>query len=979
MLWDVWEAFVDWVKLTLTPALKNLFSSKKNFIGMFLAVLILQTLLCVICIAGVSNIVGQNALLNDVEKYVAHDNELKWAVEVISNSTMILIGALCIWAVCAITLYWKMTVAAADRSRYVWGMFVCYGSARKKILKMLLCELNITMLVALAISYPVAYFICIYVAPPTAKIFAYPGSFWLALIIVLIAVRLCAGFQTRLIYRNTCVSLLSGEGVIENIISPRMSGRLIFGFTPFRISKTVFWRSRRYYASLALAAALPAVIWVCCQTASFSEMTALEEDIEEFVISAPTGLSSDILELEYFDELDDINGVSSIRAEAKGSGYAFGIHVLVESDNVTGNTEYVKLNELCADSNFSYVSSDDPSFFCNTGVSYKVDEGEAVLVLGNRYQHDIYDENDKEIDTKEKYLLISPSAEKLEYPKNLLDDNYKYLKLKIKDTVSNVTNGLNFNLNGVFVILNPNDYEKITNVGSEYQNFTVNSDIFEINTSTYNDGSFQIKVKKSLLERIPEVGGAIIIENSSIAYYAEMDFLNQDKTKDEAENLEHLVRNGVINPKMYMIYEVEEAGDTVCLRVAPQGVSIVMKMFPLGDKLTINIGTPLLSGSRLKVIARNPNTDFLVSYSTVTLSGIAEFDFMSDVVAEDVKSFMVLETADVADTKGTVLLEDVYATNDFTLVCADNITPASMGFKNIDVSDGEAVVVVPKLGNVPFTVDDGQNIFIAKSIPFDPLDYEDNFKFLNNKIYLLQRQMEASEYQYEQLSVNEVIESDVNGVYIFVDEKVYSTIIGLEKPYTQLDVLIKSDVSPVEYSSITAELAEWVRLTTTEEEPISFASLGEYFGIMLRAAADYSVWLRVIAIMTPLLIPMIWYYPQSMTFARRRNDCRILLDIGRRKRELRRMFLWEALMVAGVAALGVIVLTPIGILLFDVTIDLFEMPLEFDFAAFDVVSFVLALGVSAVCAAMTVVVGGEMAILPKRKMKRKEKGENGAS
>jgi hypothetical protein len=55
------------------------------------------------------------------------------------------------------------------------------------------------------------------------------------------------------------------------------------------------------------------------------------------------------------------------------------------------------------------------------------------------------------------------------------------------------------------------------------------------------------------------------------------------------------------------------------------------------------------------------------------------------------------------------------------------------------------------------------------------------------------------------------------------------------------------------------------------------------------------------------------------------------------------------------------------------------MPLEFNFAAFDVVSFALALGVSSVCAAMTVIIGGETAIFTKRKQKRKEKGENGAS
>lgn len=978
MFWDVWEAIVDWFKFTLKPALKNLFSSKKNFVGMFLAVFLLQTLLCIICIAGVSNIISQNELLNDVERYITEDEELLWAVEVIANSTMILIGALCIWVICALTVYWKMTVAAADRSRYVWGMFICYGSARKKILKMLLCELYVTMLTALGLAYPTAYFICSEIAPAASNIIASPASFWIAFIIVFIAVRLCASFQTRLICRHTCVSLLGGEGVIENIISPRRSGKLVAGFTPFRAAKTLFWRSRWYYASLALAAALPAVIWICCQTASVSEMIALEADIYEFSISTPTGLSSQILEDEYIDELNDIEGVSSIRAEAYGSAYSLGIHVLVENKNTTENSEYVKLNDVYADSDIFFVSSDDLAFNCNSGLTYSVEQGEAVIILGGKYKYDVWDEDVYPPKRIDKYIMICPaSVEDAEYPENLIDDSYEYLKFKLTDTQSNSNDGKYFAVDGTYIILHPEDYGAVTSLDAGRDDFVIKNKDISVYRNLYKDGSFEIAVPSELLSTMPKVGGVIVFNEAEYSYKAEMDFITDDKTLSEEERFEHIVRNGILTSNKLMIYGVREEGENIYMRVAPAGERIIMKSFPGGDNLSIRIGTPEFNSTRLSIIARTYEGDFSVEYGKISLLGNANFKFESSVSGKGIGSFAISESVDIAEPSGMVKLEDVFASNNFTLVCGDSMTVSSLGFEDIGVSEGRAVAVIPKNGNLPFMVNNGEDILISITIPFDPSKEPDNFKVLNDKNFLLERQLEANKYQYVRVTIDEVVVGDVDDVYIFVDENTYSSVIGLEKPYTHLGILIRSDLTPVEYSNVTAEISEWVRLTSTDEEPITFTTIGEYFGVMLRAAADYSVWLKVIALMTPMLIPLIWYYPQSMTFARRRNDCKIMLDIGRRKRELRRMFLWESLMAAGVAVLGVILLTPIGILLFDITIYLFELPLEFDSATFDVKSFVFALFVSAFCAAMTVIFGGTSAIEARKN--RRERKENGAS
>ena len=61
MFWDLWEYVTNMFRTTIFPALKNLFSSKKFFASMLIAIFVLQTLLCVICIAGINNIIEQNA------------------------------------------------------------------------------------------------------------------------------------------------------------------------------------------------------------------------------------------------------------------------------------------------------------------------------------------------------------------------------------------------------------------------------------------------------------------------------------------------------------------------------------------------------------------------------------------------------------------------------------------------------------------------------------------------------------------------------------------------------------------------------------------------------------------------------------------------------------------------------------------------------------------------------------------------------
>ena len=154
MFWDLWEYVTNMFRTTIFPALKNLFSSKKFFASMLIAIFVLQTLLCVICIAGINNIIEQNTILDACSMYIsAHtgkytgDAELADQVEVISGSLGIFLGALCIWWICAMTIYYRIAAASSERNRYVWGLYMTFGAHKLKVRRMLLTELYLTLAV----------------------------------------------------------------------------------------------------------------------------------------------------------------------------------------------------------------------------------------------------------------------------------------------------------------------------------------------------------------------------------------------------------------------------------------------------------------------------------------------------------------------------------------------------------------------------------------------------------------------------------------------------------------------------------------------------------------------------------------------------------------------------------------------------------------------------------------------------------------
>jgi ABC-type lipoprotein release transport system permease subunit len=123
--------------------------------------------------------------------------------------------------------------------------------------------------------------------------------------------------------------------------------------------------------------------------------------------------------------------------------------------------------------------------------------------------------------------------------------------------------------------------------------------------------------------------------------------------------------------------------------------------------------------------------------------------------------------------------------------------------------------------------------------------------------------------------------------------------------------------------------------------------------------------------MTPLLIPLVWYYPQSMVYARRKSDYDTLLVLGRKRKDIRKVFVYESLLAAVLSVAAAVILCPVGMTIFGFAVIAFELPLEFRFSAFEATSMLWGCLATAACAVLTVWLGYFTVTI---KSKRRRKG-----
>lgn len=1000
MFWDVWEYFVNIFKNTVFPALKNLFSSKRFFASMFIAIFVLQTLLCVICIAGINNVVEQNAILDACSVYIAAntgkytgDAELAEQVEVISGSVGIFFGALFIWWICAMTVYYRMAAASSERNRYVWGLYITFGAYRRKIRSMLLTELYLTLGAGMALGFPTAYLICRYLANQKDLI-ALPTAFLIASLIAMVSIRICAEIEIRIITSKNCTKLLMTEGTAVTVCEPRRSGTLSEGFSAFRYAGTAFWRLRKYYASVALAAAIPVALWVCCMTASTSETQILRDEVHEFNIRSKVGFEADVLKNEYIGEIEKIPGVNSVQALASGHATEIGTHILLNADQTESPGACVTLSSIYADGEAYIVDAYDPQFMVHTGFKAEPKQGEVIILMPHddkKYFFDDIQYNRLEDGTVNilsgAYLMFAVSKSTGEV--HIVDDSVKaledafaedefeYLRLHVVGGFSSYRNGYIAEhyssytyTDRPYFVLNSDDYEKITSISLKSMREIINPEDITIDTSLYADGSFVMKLSGTL-NQLPQKGDVISINNElysgylgsvDVTAYVQGEYLSYDSSFNPIKESEKTVNTSVGFYELYIIDAFEENGNTY-FRVAPN-VNIRLHSFyraPVAIANFIQIGTPEIEGDNeyglndtITYVAATYDQPFSINYSNLKLHGSIIVCRRTAIRSIDVGTHILFEEGRLINKANKFEMPPVYATNDFVLACFDQL--ASYGFDGDleTYADCEAVILMPESATKLFSLHNEDKFQLAY---VKDINMKDSILNIDH-LLRLSRQLQTENYQYVTLGAGEIVlTDDVDEVTVFVPRNTYSDIIDREHPYDAINISIDSQLTLNEYNAVKNELALWIHLTEDEEGDMALSATNNFFDILLRRAADYSVWLKVMSALIPLLIIPVWYYPQTMMFSRRKDDYKVLFYLGKTSKNIRTIFAAESLFAALTAVIAVLLCIPLGTLFFDLAVDLYELPIEFNIQAFNFKSLVVGCTISIIGAIYTVWLG----------------------
>ncbi len=970
MLWEIANDIRRYIKMTFLPAMRNLFSSLRSLVGILLVMLVLQTLLSVICIFGIENIKNQQTVLDDFEAQLAavSDTVESGDGSFLTSDTFktalagasIFLGALVIWGICAVTVYAKVTTASAERDKYIWGMYITHGAKKKKIRGMLKVELYILYLVATAIGYPAALALCNHTLREHG--YEYPHSLLTLLVILALSylcIRLVVAYQGFLIRSMSPTEFLREEDAPKSISFPRRHSKLIRGFGPLRYATNTFLRMRKYYVSLALIAALPAVIWVCFRVSATSQDAYLSREVNEFNVTLSGGISEEQLKELEEHRLLDINGISSVSASAAFDADKMYTHMLLDKGQYLSTDRSPRFTATYADSEVRlYVS--DPHLKYTAGYSKGASKGKIDILYpsdGGNYSlsegSTLYFVIPK--DGSQIRVFDAQSAQSV---KRDLGESYEFYELQVNSVVTPTSVALTdssfTNINEVYFILHPDDYKKITSADPEAQRLSLDAEDYTVNGMNPETAQFSLTLPlndftKGLAEGdIAQISGVLSFDLSLTA--------DVPTATEDVSRTWNVSADSVRFDYAY-INEVTVRADSVTLTVTPHVILLVDE--GLMHPSYFALGTPSIKSTFRQYFA-STHDDFTLTNTKIILSP-AEYESQNPnapLWSESITLYrssaravgesgacMLLSGKQINDTSSLIQLEELFADNSFTLVCADETTLASFGF-DASTSQSGATVVLPS-SYTHLNIQKGDKIRLASTL-FDVSQYNGNSEVQGGSFDLLATHLKTNKYEYVSLYVNDVIYSEsAERAYVLVDGKSFSRVISKSNPYTSLHISIDSGIESKDYATIRKEISSWA--ATSPYKP-TVSSTGNYLQYLLRKNANYENVLMLTALIIPLIVPFIWYYPLATLFDRRRTELRVLEAMGKTRRKIRACFMGEGILVSLCAFLAVFVLCAPAMFVFKWVCRLAKLPLSFEYSYLSLPLLLLAGTLSAICA-----------------------------
>ena len=367
-------------QLTLLPTLRRMFGKRRkgNTAMLVCSFYLIASMLGVICFSHHVNLLENDRLAAEYEQYITStaaaadgavsDQTAAQAFNHILSSkielTAVFLFLMAVWAILSAFALARVFHATVEQDKYVYGLYVTFGSDTRQLRRQIHTEFMLSALVALLAAMPTAFFLTRAVYLQNGQTFRTGLSPFLQIIFWLAAVSLIgAGYLSHRITNSTCVELMEALDCSDYVSSPHTSRpfnkRLYNG--SLRYARLAIRRMRSYYIPLVLTVSIVAAVFFSSMNLALEGEREAAEHVHEYTIEFSRGVSGDNLEDGYMRHLLELDDIQSVSAGANGSAEMLGTHLLAEktlfangqSESLIPRGDFYATDDiriLCADS-----------------------------------------------------------------------------------------------------------------------------------------------------------------------------------------------------------------------------------------------------------------------------------------------------------------------------------------------------------------------------------------------------------------------------------------------------------------------------------------------------------------------------------------------------------------------------------------------------------------------------------------------------
>ena len=379
-----------WV-LTLHPTLRRMFGKRRrgNTILLICTFFLIAAMLSVICLSYHINLRENDRLAADYTAYIsstaftsdeassaaarqAHNHILYSKMEL----TSVFIFLMTIWVILSTFALSRVFHATVERDKYVYGLYVTFGSDTRQIRRQIYTEFLQAALIALAAAIPAASLITGAVYRQNGQHFSPGTAPYLQIFLWLFVVSLIgAGYLARQITKSTCVELMTALDCSDYVTSPRISrplGRHSRNGA-LRYARLAIRRMRGYYIPLVLTVSVVAAVFFGSMNLALGGEREAAESVHEYTIEFSRGLTSKELSSGYLDHLMGVDDVQSVDALANGRAELLGTHLLAEKSLFRPTEEEPPVD--CG----AYYATEDIRILCADGNTRAEFGGDVII------------------------------------------------------------------------------------------------------------------------------------------------------------------------------------------------------------------------------------------------------------------------------------------------------------------------------------------------------------------------------------------------------------------------------------------------------------------------------------------------------------------------------------------------------------------------------------------------------------------------